>query len=170
MVLAALSMHGIGIALYFILLVILVRRMMFLGLPPEKLTPPHWITMGAAAISTLAGAELLLHVSAGSLPEKVLPALTWTTLVLWAVTTWWIPLLLILNVWRYGYKRYPVTYDVEHWSIVFPLGMYVACTFQFGKAAELAPLLFISRCFFTLALAAWILVFTGMVTGFIRRL
>jgi tellurite resistance protein TehA-like permease len=169
MLLAALSLHGLGIALYFILIVILVRRMMFPGLSPGKLTSPYWINMGAAAISTLAGAELMLHAGTKNLIENVLPALTWTTLVLWILATWWIPLLVILNVWRYGYKRYPITYDVEHWSMVFPLGMYAACTFQFGKALKFATLIFIARSFFTLALAAWILVFTGMVIEFIKR-
>jgi len=93
----------------------------------------------------------------------------WTTVVLWTVTTWWIPLMVMLNVWRYGYKRFPLTYDVGHWSMVFPLGMYAACTFQFGKVAGFEPLLPISRFFFYLALVAWILVFAGMVARFVRQ-
>jgi tellurite resistance protein TehA-like permease len=170
MLLVALSMHGTGIALYVLLIVLINHRMMFLSLPAEKLTPPYWINMGAAAISTLAGAELILHAHSWGFLQEILPALKWTTLVLWAVTTWWIPLMVVLNVWRYGYKRFPIAYDVEHWSMVFPLGMYAACTFQLGKAAGLAPLLFISSYFFYLALAAWILVFIGMFVRFIRRL
>jgi tellurite resistance protein TehA-like permease len=126
--------------------------------------------MGAAAISTLAGAELILHAHSWNVLQEVLPALMWTTLVLWAVTTWWIPLMVMLNIWRYGYKRFPIVYDVEHWSMVFPLGMYAACTFQFGQVAGLEPLLSISRFFFYLALVAWILVFAGMVARFVRQL
>jgi tellurite resistance protein TehA-like permease len=170
MLLAASTMHGAGIALYFLLIVLISRRMIFLSLPPEKLTPPYWINMGAAAISTLTGAELILHARLWTFLQEALPALRWTTLVLWSVTTWWIPLIVVLNIWRYGYKRFPIAYDVEHWSMVFPLGMYAACTFELGKAAGLAPLILISRYFFYLALAAWMLVFVGMVTAFIRRL
>ncbi|HUK99867.1 MAG TPA: tellurite resistance/C4-dicarboxylate transporter family protein, partial [Nitrospirota bacterium] len=170
MLLAALSMHGLGIVLYFLLVVLIIQRMIFLSLPAEKLIPPYWINMGAAAISTLAGAELILHARSWDFLQEVLPTLMWTTLVLWATATWWIPLMVMLNIWRYIYKRFPLIYEVEHWSMVFPLGMYAACTFQFGKAAGLEPLLPISRYFFYLALAAWILTFVGMVTRFVRQL
>ncbi len=90
--------------------------------------------------------------------------------MLWAVTTWWIPLIAILNVWRYAYKRLPVRYDVQHWSMVFPLGMYAAGSHQFGIAAGLAPLLIISRYFLYLALAAWTVVFIGMIAALSRKL
>ncbi len=169
MLLVASTMHGAGIALYFILIVLISRRMIFFELAAEKLIPTYWINMGAAAISTLAGAELMLHARFWGFLQEALPALRWTTLVLWAVTTWWFPLLVLLNLWRYGYKRFPIAYDVEHWSMVFPLGMYAACTFQFGEAAGLPALLSISRYLFYLALAAWILVFTGMVVSLLRK-
>ncbi len=167
--LVALCFQLIGSAFYFVLIVILVRRMIFLSLPPEKLTSSYWINMGAAAISTLAGVELILHANSPGFLQELLPALKWATLMLWAVTTWWIPLLVILNFWRYGYRRFPVNYDIQHWSMVFPLGMYTECTFQVGKATILAPLLSISRYFVYLALAAWIVVFLGMVGGFLRK-
>jgi tellurite resistance protein TehA-like permease len=170
MLLAASSLHGAGIALYALLIVLISHRMIFLSLPAEKLSPPYWINMGAAAISTLAGAELLLHAGYGKFVQEILPALKWTTLMLWAVTTWWIPLIAILNVWRYAYKRFPVRYDVQHWSMVFPLGMYAASSHQFGMAVGLAPLLVISRYFLYLALAAWIVVFIGMIAALSRKL
>jgi tellurite resistance protein TehA-like permease len=169
MLLAALSMHGLGIVLYFLLISLIIRRMIFLSLPAKSLNPPYWINMGAAAISTLAGAELILHASYWEFLQRALPALMWTTLVLWAVTTAWIPFMVMLNIWRYCYKRFPISYDVEHWSMVFPLGMYAACTFQFGKVAGLGFLLQFSRFFFYVALAAWVLVFAGMVSRFIRQ-
>lgn len=167
--LTAASLHLAGTALYFILIVMIVHRMLFLALPPEKFIPPYWINMGAAAIGTLAGADLMLHAGPGSLLENVLPALRWSTLLCWAVTTWWIPLVVILNVWRYGYKRFPIAYDVQHWSMVFPLGMYAACSFQLGNAMKLPALIQISQYFVYLALAAWIITFIGMVSGFIRE-
>ena len=33
------------------------------------------------------------------------------TVFYWATGTWWIPMLIILAVWRHVYKRYPVKYD-----------------------------------------------------------
>ncbi len=166
--LVALCLHLVGIAVYVALIVLIVRRMLFLSLPPDSLSPPYWINMGAAAISTLAGAELIRHAGSWSLLRTILPAITWTTLMLWSITTWWIPLIVILNVWRYGFRRYPITYDVQHWSMVFPLGMYAACTFQSGITAGLAPLLVISHYFYFVALAAWITVFLGMVSSALR--
>lgn len=169
MLLEALSLHLIGSALYFILIVLIVHRMIFYSLPPEKLAPPYWINMGASAISTLAGAELILHARSWGFLQEVLPALKWTSLLLWALTTWWIPLIAILNAWRYGHKRFPFTYDVQHWSMVFPLGMYAACSFQLGNALGLTPLVRISRYFAYLALAAWVVTFIGMMRGFLRK-
>ncbi len=166
--LAALCLHFIGIAVYVALIVLIARRMLFLSLPPESLSPPYWINMGAAAISALAGAELIRHAGSWSLLRTILPAITWTTLMLWSITTWWIPLIVILNVWRYGFRRFPITYDVQYWSMVFPLGMYTACTFQSGMTAGLPSLLVISHYFFFVALAAWITVFLGMVSAAFR--
>ena len=165
----AASMHAAGSALYFIIIVLIVRRMMFLDLPPEKLTPRYWINMGAAAISTLAGAELILHADDWNFLREVLPALKWITLMFWALTTGWIPLVFLLNTWRYGYKHFPLTYDVQYWSMVFPLGMYAACSFQLGKAMEQTVLIHISQYFIYLALITWIVTFIGMLSGFVRK-
>ncbi len=166
---AAVCLHLWGNALYFLLIVLIARRMLFLPLLPEELTPPYWITMGASAISTLAGAELILHAGPESIVRDILPALKGMTLLFWSVSTWWLPLLVILNIWRYLGKRYPVMYDVQHWSMVFPIGMYAACTFQLGEAAGLAFMAAISRFMVPIALAAWAVVFLGMVVRAFRR-
>ena len=84
--------------------------------------------------------------------------------------TWWIPLLLALDVWRYWLKRYPLRYDPLYWDIVFPLGMYTTCTLQLARATRLR-LEAISEWLIYLALAAWLVVFLGLLwriarTGF----
>ncbi len=169
MLAAAICLYFWGSALYFLLIVLIARRMLFLPLSPEKLTPPYWITMGASAISTLAGAELILHAGPEGIVTDVLPALKGMTLLFWSVSTWWLPLFAILNIWRYLFKRFPVRYDVQHWSMVFPLGMYAACTYHLGQAAGLAFTAAISRFMASIALAAWTAVFLGMAVRAIRR-
>ena len=167
---AALCFYLIGSALYFVLIVLILRRMMFLDLSPDRLTSPYWINMGAAAISTLSGAQLILSANSLDFLQTILPAITLMTILLWSVTTWWIPLIVILNIWRYGFKHFPIMYNVQHWSMVFPLGMYTACTFQLGKATGLAPLVVISEYFIYVAIATWVIVFLGMVTSALRKI
>ncbi len=67
--------------------------------------------MGAVAITTLAGANLMLHAAEWHFLMEVLPFLKGFTLFFWVAGTWWIPLLFILGVWRHLYKRHPLTYD-----------------------------------------------------------
>ena len=55
----SLCLFLLGGALYLILISLIVQRWLFEPMQPEQLTPPYWINMGAAAITTLAGARLL---------------------------------------------------------------------------------------------------------------
>ena len=51
--------------------------------------------------------------------------------------------------------------------MVFPLGMYTACTFQLSKAINFELLLLIPRYFIYVALAAWLLAFVGLIRSFL---
>ena len=46
--------------------------------------------------------------------------------------------------------------------MVFPLGMYATCTYELAKDLGLAFLLPISQAFTALALAAWAILFVGL--------
>ena len=92
------------------------------------------------------------------------------TLFFWAVATWWIPLLLILGDWRHIVKQVPLAYHPAYWAMVFPLGMYTAATFQMASVLHLSFLLVIPQFFIYVALAAWIIVFTGMAFNIGRNL
>jgi tellurite resistance protein TehA-like permease len=127
--------------------------------------------MGAVAITTLAGANILLNGTAPFL-DGLTPFIKGFTLFFWASGTWWIPLLFLLGIWRHIYKRYPLTYHPLYWGLVFPLGMYTVCTFQLARAMDLDFLLLIPRFFVFIALIAWLATIAGMLyrllTTFLR--
>jgi len=158
-----LSMFLIGCMLYLLLITLIFYRFTFVNVTSATLTPPYWINMGAVAITTLAGARLIMAAPGWRLLSEILPFLKGFTLFFWAAGTWWIPLLFILGFWRHVYKRFPLRYDPQYWGMVFPLGMYTVCTFQLSKALDFAPLIIIPRFFIYLALAAWLAATLGLV-------
>jgi tellurite resistance protein TehA-like permease len=153
----------LGCMLYLLLITLIFYRFSFVNFTPILLTPPYWINMGAVAITTLAGARLILAAPSSELLGGLLPFLKCFTIFFWAAGTWWIPLLFILGFWRHVQRRFPLRYDPQYWGMVFPLGMYTVCTFQLSKAINFAPLMIVPRCFIYLALAAWLAASVGLI-------
>ncbi len=166
----ALSMWLWGGMLYIWMMSLIFYRYTFFELAPGDLTPPYWINMGAMAISTLAGSLLIINVSDAPFLASLLPFIKGFTVFYWATGTWWIPMLLLLALWRHVYKRFPMKYDPLYWGAVFPLGMYAASTDQMIKAMGFDFLGFLPPVFLYIALAAWTTAFTGFVLDLLRRL
>jgi len=166
----ALSMWLWGGMLYIWMMSLIFYRYTFFRLPPGDLAPPYWINMGAMAISTLAGSLLVANAPQAPFLMSLLPFLKGFTIFYWATGTWWIPMLLILGVWRYVYKRFPVRYDPLYWGAVFPLGMYAACTHQLDAAMGFHFLSVVPRVFFYAALGAWAVTFAGLMFQAYRQL
>lgn len=168
--LLALSMWLWGGMLYMWMMSLIFYRYAFFRFPPGDLTPPYWINMGAMAISTLAGSLLIQNAPDAPYLMSLLPFLKGFTVLYWATGTWWIPMLLLLGIWRYGYERFPFEYDPLYWGAVFPLGMYAACTWQMDRAMGFGFLDSLPRAFLYIALAAWTVTFLGMLRALARGL
>jgi tellurite resistance protein TehA-like permease len=164
-----LCMFLLGCMLYLLLITLIFYRFTFVNVTMAALTPPYWINMGAVAITTLAGARLIIAAPGSPLVNDITPFLKGFTLFFWAAGTWWIPLLLALGFWRHVYKRFPLKYDPQYWGMVFPFGMYTVCTIQLSNAIGFPPLLVIPRYFVYLALAGWIAASLGLVVSSIQN-
>jgi tellurite resistance protein TehA-like permease len=158
----ALSMWLWGGMFYIWIISLIFYRYTFFIFSPGDLTPPYWINMGAMAISTLAGARLVQNTPDAPFLASLLPFIKGFTVFYWATGTWWIPMLLVLGVWRHLIQRFPLRYDPLYWGAVFPLGMYTVATMQMAAALDLPFLAPLSPVAFVAALAAWTLACAGL--------
>jgi tellurite resistance protein TehA-like permease len=157
-----------GGMLYFWIISLIFYRYAFFPMSPSDLAPPYWINMGAAAISTLAGTMLVAASPGSPVLIQVLPFIRGLSLMWWATATWWIPMLIILGIWRHVYRRFPLRYDPLYWGAVFPLGMYTVCTERLSRAVDAPYLAGISAVFVYVALAAWVVTAAGMCRELMR--
>ena len=158
-----------GGMLYIWIISLIFFRYTFFVMEPSDLGPPYWINMGAVAISTLAGALLAAAAPASPVLGELTPFLKGMTLLFWATATWWIPMLVILGVWRHLIRRFPLRYDPTYWGAVFPLGMYTVCTYRLGQVVDVPVLMAIPRLFIWVALLAWTAAVGGLIHDLVRH-
>jgi tellurite resistance protein TehA-like permease len=154
--------HLVGAMLYLLVIGLIFYRWTFFPMGGDQATPPYWINMGALAITTLAGSNLILAAPRWDLLRELEPFLQGTTILFWAFATWWVPLLVIMGVWRHGVKRVPLRYDPQFWALVFPLGMYSVATTKMIEAIGLPFGSWIPAAFFWIGLGAWTITAVGM--------
>jgi tellurite resistance protein TehA-like permease len=149
--------------LYLALIPLIVNRLEFLRLAPVAFTPDYWINMGAMAITALTGATLFSLSASSPLLQQLSTFLLGLCLLFWAGATWWIPLLVLLELWRHILRRVRIEYGTRYWSLVFPVGMYAACTFEVAQLVHLGLLMILAQWAAYLALGLWLMAFVGLV-------
>lgn len=157
-----------GTLLYALLAGMILYRLFFRPVRPADLNPTYWVTMGAAAISTVAGARLLDPAGWPPLLEGLRPFTQAVTLGLWAWGSWWVSELMVLWLWKHGFQRAPLVYEPALWSTVFPLGMYSVATLEVARITGWPLLARLSYLVLWIALAAWGLTTFGLLQTWAR--
>src|SRR6516225_4932885 len=165
----AVGLWSVGLLLYLLLVSLIMLRWLTVPMTPETLGPPYWILMGATAISVLAGAKIMSLPAALPVVKATAGFVEGFSYAMWAFGTWWIPLLIMLGLWRHVWHHWPLTYEPTLWSVVFPLGMYSVATLSFGKVAHLAFMEPLARFMLWVAVAAWVLVAAAFLARLTRQ-
>jgi tellurite resistance protein TehA-like permease len=165
----AAGLWSVGLMLYLLLVSLIVLRWLTVPMTPATLGPPYWILMGATAISVLAGARILGLPAGLGVVRATAGFVEGFSFALWAFGTWWIPLLIVLGLWRHVRRHWPLSYEPTLWSVVFPLGMYSVATLSFGKVSRITFMEPLSRFILWVAVAAWVLVAAGFLARLARR-
>ena len=165
-VLAVMS-WSVGVFLYAAAAVFVSLRLMLYPFGPEELTPPYWVSMGALAITVLAGARIV-EMADAPMVHATRDLIAGMAVVVWAFATWLIPVLVAAGWWRHFVRRVPLRYEATLWSMIFPLGMYAVAGIYLGEADDLPVVGAIGRVELWVALAAWAVVFTAMTRHVIR--
>lgn len=153
---------SVGVFLYVASAIIVSLRIMLYELDPRDFDPPYWVSMGAVAITVVAGARIV-EMDSAPMVDATRGLIAGLSVVFWAFATWLIPVLVAAGVWRHQVRKVPLVYVPTLWSMVFPLGMYAVAGIYLGRADRLPIVEAIGSGWLWVAVAAWAIVFAAMV-------
>lgn len=160
---------SVGIFLYAAAGILVAARMLAYPVRPDDMTPPYWVSMGATAITVLAGARIV-EMADAPMVTATRGLVAGASVVFWAFGTWLIPPLVAAGVWRHVVHRIPLRYEAPLWSVVFPLGMYGVGSHYLGQTDHLPIVEAIGANESWVALAAWAVTFVAMLAHLARSL
>ena len=158
----------LGVMLYLMLAPIVLYRLLFYPVTPGEVLPTYWVNAGAAAITTFAALVLSDAIKGDILFSGFYPVVYGIAFLFWATASFWIPIVFMMEVWRYVIKRSPLKYTAAFWSMVFPLGMYCVCTHKLAETISLPGLQNISKIFLYLSWLAWLGTLIGLFIYLVR--
>jgi tellurite resistance protein TehA-like permease len=160
---------SVGVFLYGAAGAVVAARMLVHELRPADLTPPYWVSMGATAITVVAGARIVQMADA-PMVTATRGLIAGMSVVFWAFGSWLIPALAAAGVWRHVVHRIPLRYEAPLWSVVFPLGMYGVGGHYLGQADHLPIVQAAGANEGWVALGAWVLTFLAMLAHLVETL
>ncbi len=181
---------AMGFILYLIVITLVTYRLLFRKMEPKDWTGPYWICMGAVAITTLAGSNLVINMDAQPIMEGLSSATLVITFLAWAIGLWWIPIQIFMDIWSLKkvnisdkapmwIKVFPWLrlglggaeshfYNPLAWGRVFPMGMFTACTIALSAASGMKGLFVIPKYWGWFALLVWTLTFIGAMRSVLK--
>lgn len=165
-----LSLYTLGIFLYLLIITLIFYRLIFFPAKPKEITPPYWVNEGAVGITTLAGAVLLQNIDSSTGFTGLEPVIEGVSLLAWATASWWIPFIILLEIWKYGVKKEKLSYTPTYWALVFCIGGYAVATHLLFKVLSISFLTSAPKVAFYIALALMSLVFLGMCISMAKSL
>jgi tellurite resistance protein TehA-like permease len=160
---------SVGVFLYAASAIIVSLRIMLYDLDPKDFDPPYWVSMGAVAITVVAGARIV-EMDSAPMVDATRGLIAGLSVVFWAFATWLIPVLVAAGVWRHFVRNVPLVYVPTLWSMIFPLGMYAVAGIYLGRADRLPIVEAIGSSWLWVAVTAWVVVFVAMVRSVSRAL
>ncbi|HET8672272.1 MAG TPA: tellurite resistance/C4-dicarboxylate transporter family protein [Thermoleophilaceae bacterium] len=148
----------LALAVYCVLAANIVGRMRRREIGIHDLHGDHWITMGALAISTLAGMRVTAGMTLLGWPGTLHDIANALSVAIWIAAACWLPALLIAESWR---LRQRPLYTANRWGTVFPLGMYAVASYAINRTAHVGAGTTIAHIFTAAGAAAWLATATG---------
>ncbi len=165
---AAVALWLAGAVLYLAVTALVAARLRLAGLGPREPTAPFWVAMGAASITVLAAARILISGTVQAMPGGR-AVCTGLAVAFWLAATCLIPPLACRSAWRHLRWHAPLRYRADQWMIIFPAGMYATASMQLGTAARLPALHGTGAAAAWIAAAAWALAFATMIVSALGR-
>jgi tellurite resistance protein TehA-like permease len=159
----------LGTSLYFVIITLVFYRLVFFPVNPGETDHSFWIDTGAAAISVLSGLTLVDAINSTGKLDDLLPFVKGTSYLLWITGSWWIPVSIVIEIWRYFQVRVPVKYHPIQWSMIFVIGNYSLASYKTGQILGIQSIIKIGKIFLHASIILWIVLFVAMVFSLIRN-
>lgn len=160
---------SVGVVLYVAVAVFVALRLMTYPLDPRDFDPRYWVSMGAIAITVVAGARIA-EMASSPMVDATRGLVAGMAVLFWSFATWMIPALFGIGIWRHAVRKVPLEYEPGLWSIVFPLGMYSVAGIFLGKVNALPIVEAIGTAWLWVAAAAWAITFVAMLRDVVLRM
>lgn len=165
-----LCLYTLGIFLYLVLITLIFYRLTYFPAKPKEITPPYWVNEGAIGITAIAGALLIQNIDSSTGFTDLKPIIEFVSLLSWATATWWIPVIIMLEIWKYGIKKEKISYTPTYWALVFCVGGYAVATLLLSRITGLTVLQQLPEPVFYVALGLSLLVLLGLMISLSKSL